>query len=181
MRLWVKVLLKRALRNSRGRPVNKRSVICFPCLFTLGTSQNLYHTGIFRNYLIAMSNIFVLALASHANFPPVIEFWILTSSGSSGRVRGGGEKHEIYAAAFGGHLFYDLFSQGRGGHSPLAPPGSATAWQKSENQSKKLRIWRVLSLKPFPKSLEFVWIPRPFTLLSIWMTLRCKFLVFREK
>ena len=27
------------------------------------------------------------------------------SSGSSGRVREGGKKHEIYAAAFGGHLF----------------------------------------------------------------------------
>ena len=26
--------------------------------------------------------------------------------------KGGGEKYEIYAAAFGGHLFYDLFSQG---------------------------------------------------------------------
>ena len=52
---------------------------------------------------------------------------IVISSGSSGRVRGGAEKHEIYAAAFGGHLFYDLFSQGRGGAmAPLAPPGSAT-------------------------------------------------------
>ena len=44
------------------------------------------------------------------------------SSGSSGRVRGGAEKHEIYAAAFGGHLFYDLFLQGQGGNGPLAPP-----------------------------------------------------------
>ena len=26
----------------------------------------------------------------------------------------GAEKHEIYVAAFGGHLFYDLFSQGQG-------------------------------------------------------------------
>ena len=44
------------------------------------------------------------------------------SSGSSGRVRGG-EKHEIYAGAFGGHLFYDLFSQGSGGDmAPSAPP-----------------------------------------------------------
>ena len=38
------------------------------------------------------------------------------SSGS-----GGGEKHEICAVTFGGHLFYDLFSQGQGGHGPLAP------------------------------------------------------------
>ena len=27
----------------------------------------------------------------------------------------GAEKHEIYADAFGGHLFYDLFLQRRGG------------------------------------------------------------------
>ena len=43
------------------------------------------------------------------------------SSVSSGRVRGG-KKHEIYAAAFGGHLFYDLFSQGRGGGAWLPRP-----------------------------------------------------------
>ena len=52
-----------------------------------------------------------------------VSFLSLNSSGSSGRVRGGAEKHEIYAAAFGGHLFYDLFSQGQGGgHGPLGPP-----------------------------------------------------------
>ena len=45
----------------------------------------------------------------------------LVSSGSSGLVRGA-EKHEIYAAAFGGHLFYDLFSQGQwGSMAPSAP------------------------------------------------------------
>ena len=49
-------------------------------------------------------------------------FTARNSSGSSGRVRGGAEKHEIYAAAFGGHLFYDLFSQGWGGYGPLGPP-----------------------------------------------------------
>ena len=33
---------------------------------------------------------------------------------------GGGKKHEIYVAAFGGHLFYDLFVRGwGGGHGPL--------------------------------------------------------------
>ena len=48
------------------------------------------------------------------------------SSGSSGWVRGGAEKHEIYVTAFGGHLFYDLFSQGWGGAWPPRPPGSAT-------------------------------------------------------
>ena len=49
-----------------------------------------------------------------------------TSIGSSGRV-GGGKKHEIYVAAFGGHLFYDLFVQGWGGMAPSVPPGSATS------------------------------------------------------
>ena len=34
---------------------------------------------------------------------------------------GGGNKHEIYAAAYGSHLFYDLFSQSLGGMVPLAP------------------------------------------------------------
>ena len=42
------------------------------------------------------------------------------SIGSSGRVGEGGKKHEIYVAAFGSHLFYDLFVQGLGG-SPLDP------------------------------------------------------------
>ena len=44
----------------------------------------------------------------------------VSSSGSSGRVRGG-EKHEIYAAAFGGHLFMTYFHRARGGHGPLGP------------------------------------------------------------
>ena len=45
------------------------------------------------------------------------------SGGSSSRVRGGAEKHEIYVAAFGGHLFYNLFLWGRegGGMVPSAP------------------------------------------------------------
>ena len=43
------------------------------------------------------------------------------SSGSSGRIRGQAEKHEIYAATFGGHLFYDLFIQVRGGAWPPRP------------------------------------------------------------
>ena len=46
------------------------------------------------------------------------------SIGSSGRV-GRGEKHEIYAAAFGDHLFYDLFLHGLGvawSPRPSTPP-----------------------------------------------------------
>ena len=33
----------------------------------------------------------------------------------------GGKKHEIYAAAFSDHLFYDLFLKGGGGMAPSAP------------------------------------------------------------
>ena len=43
------------------------------------------------------------------------------------RLGRGAKKHEIYVASFGGHLFYDLFVQGWGGHGPLGtPPGSTT-------------------------------------------------------
>ena len=44
--------------------------------------------------------------------------------GEGGR---GAEKHVIDVAAFGGHLFYDLFLQGPGGSWPPRSPGSTTA------------------------------------------------------
>ena len=50
-----------------------------------------------------------------------IEWTIENSSGSSGWVDGEAKKHEIYVAAFGGHICYDLFLQGQGGHGPIAP------------------------------------------------------------
>ena len=37
---------------------------------------------------------------------------------------GGGEKHEIYAATFGGHLFYDIILQGQGGGGRWPPSAS---------------------------------------------------------
>ena len=40
-----------------------------------------------------------------------------SSSRFSGRLAGG-KKHEIYAAPFGGHLFYDLFLQGLASPAP---------------------------------------------------------------
>ena len=46
----------------------------------------------------------------------------VASSGSSGWVREEAEKHEIYVAALSGHLFYDLFSQGRRGAMAPLPP-----------------------------------------------------------
>ena len=45
--------------------------------------------------------------------------WVL-SGGSSGRVRGG-EKHEIYAAAFSSHLFMTYFHRARGAMAPSTP------------------------------------------------------------
>ena len=42
---------------------------------------------------------------------------------------GGGKKHEIYAVAFGGHIFYDLFLQGSLG----LPAGSATVSRQGTN------------------------------------------------
>ena len=64
-------------------------------------------------------------VAVHALCPPLTDMF---SSGSSGRVSGeGAEKNQIYAAAFGGHLFYDKFLQSRGrGLWPTLPPGSPT-------------------------------------------------------
>ena len=44
------------------------------------------------------------------------------SSGSSGRGLEGGKKHEIYAAEFEGHLFYDLFLQDQGCMAILVAP-----------------------------------------------------------
>ena len=43
----------------------------------------------------------------------ILKILLIFCIGSSGRVKGG-KKHEIYAAAFGGHLCYDLFLQGGG-------------------------------------------------------------------
>ena len=74
--------------------------------------QNL-HCGVAKPSMnLSYSGEFVLSCVSTDG---------LSSSGSSGRV-GGAEKHEIYADAFGGHLFYDLFSQGQGGPWHPRPP-----------------------------------------------------------
>ena len=61
---------------------------------------------------------FVHVTANECNF--ILTLNHLFSIGSSGRV-GGAKKHEIYVAAFGGHLFYDLFVQGWGGGGPWPP------------------------------------------------------------
>ena len=110
------------------------------------------------------------------------------SSGSSDWVRGGAEKHEIYAATFGGHLFYDLFLQGRGGHGPLGPPGSATvlihwkfiSWTSWNRPSSKPIPFNAFATHIFvPSSLDyfvltFKW-RNCFVIWSIWKyTLFCK-------
>ena len=48
--------------------------------------------------------------------------FLLTSVADSVAGFEGGNKHEIYAAAYGSHLFYDLFSQSRGGAWSPWPP-----------------------------------------------------------
>ena len=73
----------------------------------------------FQSMTLHVSKQRVVLSRSRVRGPMVDEFNI-DSSGSSSRVRGA-KKHEIYAAAFGGHLFYDLFL------CPIHPPlGSAT-------------------------------------------------------
>ena len=49
--------------------------------------------------------------------------------------RWGTEKREIYAAASGGHLFYDLFLQGWGSMPPSASP-----WIRYWDQHHKTQI-----------------------------------------
>ena len=51
----------------------------------------------------------------------MVDEFNIDSSGSSSLARGGGKKHEINAATFGGHLFYDILLC-----PPHRPPGSAT-------------------------------------------------------
>ena len=79
------------------------------------------------------------------------------SSGSSGRVRGGGGRETWNLC---GRLwqssFYGLFSQGRGGHGPLGPPGSATGstkyvqkiicykWRQMFVKVKRQTIWMIV-------------------------------------
>ena len=50
------------------------------------------------------------------------------SSGSSGRLKEGRKKHEIYVAAFGSHLFMTYFYRAGGGvgMAPWISPGSIT-------------------------------------------------------
>ena len=68
---------------------------------------------------------------------PFFRVWVYAASDPAAGW-GGGKKHEIYVATFGGHLFYDLFVQGWGeGHGPLGtPPGSATVMTLTTVQRK---------------------------------------------
>ena len=78
---------------------------------------------------VCWKHLLSIAALSTKSIPAQVLSWmhlwrkhIGMSSGSSGRVRGGGsEKHEIYVGTFGGHLFYDLFSQGWGAWPPWLP------------------------------------------------------------
>ena len=71
----------------------------------------------------------------------------------------GGKKDGIYAAAFSGHLFYDLFSQDWGDHGPLPPPpGFAT-----ESLEWKLNdcLWRPSFLWPIFTGPRGTMVPLP--------------------
>ena len=62
----------------------------------------------------------------------------------SAKTWGEGKKHEIYAVAFGGHLFYDLFLQGSLG----LPAGSATvSRQGTKFEEMKQVIYKVYSVR----------------------------------
>ena len=56
------------------------------------------------------------------------------------------KKHEIYAPAFGGHLFYEQFLQGREGHGPLGPhPGSANG-QNTIGKGEDIKLYVYVEL-----------------------------------
>ena len=77
-----------------------------------------------RRLLQPIWRIFVVHY--HCRLWEIFIFSHLSSSGSSGQVRGA-EKQEIYAATFGSHLSMTHLHRAGGGHGPLGPPGSATA------------------------------------------------------
>ena len=87
----------------------------------------------------------------------------LISSGSSGRVRGGRETWNL-CGRLQRPLFYDLFSQGWGGHGPLGPPGSATDISHLSNRIYEIKhSWRS-SLNPHGSATTQIrqshWIPQ---------------------
>ena len=62
-------------------------------------------------------------------------------------VGGGAQKHEIYAAAFGGHLFYELFLQGRGrAHGPLGPPSLDPLLSMLNTHEDLYNCWQTIKL-----------------------------------
>ena len=69
-----------------------------------------------------LTNLYGLFGSKLDKFLTAVIFSILynLNSGSSGRVRGG-KKHEIYAAAFGSHIFMTYFHR-VGGPWPPWPP-----------------------------------------------------------
>ena len=60
----------------------------------------------------------------------------------------GGKKHEIYVAAFGSHLFYDLFSQGQGGMAPLPP--WICYWSPQHHCRKSTNVSLAVTFKTLP-------------------------------
>ena len=65
------------------------------------------------------------------------------------RVEGNAEKHEIYAAEFGGHLFMTYFYRAGGGHGPSPPSRSATDYVRPQC-SPSLQELGIFSLSSRP-------------------------------
>ena len=73
--------------------------------------------------------------------------WVTKSPQIQHRIQWLAKKHEIYVAAFGSHLFYDLFLQGLGGAmAPSAPPESATEIINLHMESKDFNKFKIFSI-----------------------------------
>ena len=122
---------------------SKGCKITFGCVATFGNfafliSFHILQLMAFQDWVNAIRSREIIVSFETHDYSLLMTYdlcWWWYDSGSSGRVKGeGGKKHEIYAGAFGGHLFYDLFSQGRGRVWPPRPPGSATVVSVNNNQ-----------------------------------------------
>ena len=127
----------------------KRAVhILLECFLVTAPKQSLGQSTVFKPFFCSQGDLCMMSLPVWLPGPMFLlgglSLWSHVHSRGSlsrGLCLGGSlargslpgrraEKHEIYAAKFGSHLFYDLFLQGRvggRGHGPLGPPpGSAT-------------------------------------------------------
>ena len=118
---------------------------------------------------------FVLQFLISSNFlfcPPLHLIPIFFSQHRIQRQGRGGKKREIYVAAFGGHLFYDLFVQGWGAWPPRHPPLDPLL-TPSSSSSSNLSFYSLPFLFFFLHSLLFLMV----TLFLHFVILPCSFLL----